>query len=212
MLPQQSSKSSDYMMVILDPGHNGKVAGKRSPDGRLREYRWAREVCRIIENQLDSLGIRHQRTTYIREDEGPEIGLLKRCIRANEIAKNNPKEKIIFLSIHVNADRGEGWTNSNGWSVFVSPRASSESKKLASLTANHARQEGLRVRTQETGKLYWKANLTVLGKTSMPAILVENLFMTNKKEVEFLLSDNGKQTLANIMVKGICDYFEIIYE
>ena len=39
------------MLVILDPGHAAGVAGKRSPDGRLREYKWAREITGMLEKE-----------------------------------------------------------------------------------------------------------------------------------------------------------------
>ena len=35
--------------VLLDCGHGSNVAGKCSPDNRLREYRWVRELASLIE-------------------------------------------------------------------------------------------------------------------------------------------------------------------
>ena len=46
----------------------------------------------------------------------------------------------------------------------------------------------------------------------MPAVLVENMFQDNKSDVEFLTSAEGKEILANIMIKGICDYFGIEFK
>lgn len=198
------------MIVILDPGHNGEVPGKRSPDGRLREYRWARELTEILEEKLDELEIRHTRTTGPEEDEGPEVGLTNRCKRANAFSKKYPKEKSIFISIHVNAAGNEGkWMSARGWSVFVSPTCSGNSKRLASLLATEAGLEHIKVRKPDPEHSYWVANFTVLTKTSMPAVLVENLFQDNLEDVKYLLSDQGKDTLSEIIIKGICDYFGI---
>lgn len=193
------------MFVILDPGHNGKVPGKCSPDRRFFEYKWVRELTKIIEKKLDNLGIKHQRTTIPEEDEGPEIGLTKRCIRANSIKCDNP----IFVSIHVNAAGADSkWHTANGWSVFVSPKGSNNSKRLATLMTGEARKTGLNVRVPMPGREYWDGNFTVLNSTKMPAVLVENLFQDNEKDVEYLESAEGKETLANIIIKGILSYYE----
>lgn len=45
------------MKVILDNGHGRDTAGKRSPDGRLREYAYAREMARKIAQDLKRQGI-----------------------------------------------------------------------------------------------------------------------------------------------------------
>lgn len=33
------------MKVLLDNGHGAETPGKRSPDGRLQEYAYAREIA-----------------------------------------------------------------------------------------------------------------------------------------------------------------------
>lgn len=193
------------MFVILDPGHNGKVLGKCSPDKRLREYKWVRELTEIIEEKLDKLGIKHQRTTTPNEDEGPEIGLTKRCIRANAIKAENP----VFVSIHVNAAGADGkWHDAHGWSVFVSPKGSNNSKRLATLMTGEAKKTGIMVRVPKPGQEYWDGNFTVLNKTRMPAVLVENLFQDNRDDVEYLESAEGKDVLSDIIIKGILEYYE----
>ena len=42
----------------------------------------------------------------------------------------------------------------------------------------------------------------------MPAVLTENLFMTNKNEVDFLLSEEGKKAIINLHVDGIVNYIK----
>lgn len=193
------------MFVILDPGHNGKVPGKCSPDLSLREYKWVRELTGIIEKKLDALGIKHQRTTDPSEDEGPEVGLTKRCTRANAMKVEKP----VFISIHINAAGSDGkWHNASGWSVFVSPKGSANSKRLATLMTGEARKTGIKVRVPQPGREYWDGNFTVLNKTNMPAILVENLFQDNESDVKYLKSDEGKNVLSDIIVKGIQKYYE----
>ena len=42
---------------MIDAGHGIDTPGKRSPDGRFREYKWNREVADILLDNLISRGI-----------------------------------------------------------------------------------------------------------------------------------------------------------
>mgnify|MGYP003524248588 FL=1 len=42
--------------------------------------------------------------------------------------------------------------------------------------------------------------------TICPAVLTENLFQDNKEDVKFLLSNEGKEIIANIHVNAILEY------
>jgi N-acetylmuramoyl-L-alanine amidase len=44
------------MIIFLDPGHGDNTPGKRSPDSKLREYRYAREIAAEVKKQLEQLG------------------------------------------------------------------------------------------------------------------------------------------------------------
>lgn len=188
------------MIVILDPGHSSKTPGKRSPDGRLLEYKWAREMIEILEKKLDLLGIQHIRTTEPSEDD-VEISLRTRCERANKI-KNS-----ILVSIHCNAASADGkWHSANGWSVFVSLNASNNSKRLAGEMKNQAVKSGIKVRVPSPKQGYWEQNLAMCRDTKMPAVLVENMFQDNVEDVNFLLSAEGKEILSNIIIDGIKNY------
>ncbi len=40
------------MIILLDAGHGESTPGKRSLDGRLREYKYCREIANEVKNQL----------------------------------------------------------------------------------------------------------------------------------------------------------------
>ena len=42
----------------------------------------------------------------------------------------------------------------------------------------------------------------------MPSVLTENLFMDNKEDVKFLLSEEGKKQIIDLHVQGIKKYIE----
>jgi N-acetylmuramoyl-L-alanine amidase len=53
---------------------------------------------------------------------------------------------------------------------------------------------------------YWPQSLYVLGNTKCPAVLTENLFQDNKDDVDYLLSEAGRHTIARLHVEGIINY------
>ena len=108
------------MKVLIDNGHGENTPGKRSPDGRLREWAYSREIADRVVSELRKKGIDAER--IVKEDT--DVPLFERCQRANAIYKETGK-KAILVSIHCNAaGSGANWMNAKGWSVFVSNNAS----------------------------------------------------------------------------------------
>jgi N-acetylmuramoyl-L-alanine amidase len=54
-----------------------------------------------------------------------------------------------------------------------------------------------------------KADFVVLRKTLMPAILVETAFISNPNEEKKLANSDFRQTVANGIARGICEYLKI---
>jgi N-acetylmuramoyl-L-alanine amidase len=72
----------------------------------------------------------------------------------------------------------------------------------------HAKAAGLKIRDDYSdGDPDKESDFYILRKTICPAVLVENLFMTNKKDYEFLLSECGQDQLSNIIVNTIKEIF-----
>lgn len=191
----------DYI-IILDNGHGENTPGKQSPDGKLREYAYAREIVKRVEKTLTELGYK----VHILVPEETDIPLNTRVKRANEIYKNNDK-KALLVSVHCNAaGSNETWLSARGWSVFVAQNASNNSKRLADCLKESADEEGLKIRLQYPNKSYWVQSLAICRDTNCPAVLTENLFQDNKEDVAFLLSEEGKQKITNLHVNGIVKY------
>ena len=51
-----------------------------------------------------------------------------------------------------------------------------------------------------------ESNFYILKYTKCPAVLTENFFQDNKEDVEYLLSQQGKETVARIHICGIIKY------
>lgn len=190
------------MKVLIDNGHGENTPGKCSPDGRLREWFYTREIADKVVAGLRKLGIDAER--IVKEDT--DVPLSERCRRANAIYKETGK-KAILISIHCNAaGSGALWMNARGWSVFVSNNASASSKKLATSLCEVAGSMKLQVRRPAPKQPYWEQNLAICRDTNCPAVLTENFFQDNKDDVEYLLSPVGKQAIVQIHVEGIIKY------
>lgn len=187
------------MLVLIDNGHGKDTAGKRSPDGRLREYAYTREIAARLEQALKERGIEAIRIT----PEENDISLAERCRRANRYGA----DEVILVSIHCNAAGADGkWHDARGWSAYVSRNASKKSKELACRLIDAAEKEGVKVRRYSQDEPYWTQNLAICRDTNCPAVLTENLFQDNREDVDYLLSEKGKQTIVELHMEGIMAY------
>ena len=192
------------MKILIDNGHGVDTAGKRSPDGRLREYEYAREIALRLEKELKARGYDAERIVT----EESDIPLSERVKRANRIYADTGK-KAILVSIHCNAAGADGkWHDARGWGAYISQNASKNSKALACCLIDAAGEKGLKVRRYSPDEPYWTQSLAICRDTNCPAVLTENLFQDNKADVDYLLSEEGKSAITALHVNGIIKYIE----
>ena len=190
------------IIVLIDNGHGENTPGKCSPDKKLLEYKWTREIAnrllqKLIENNINAILI---------TPELYDVSLSERVRRVNSYYKQNNK-KAILISIHNNAAGSDGqWHNATGWMVFVSQNASNKSKLLAQCLYKQAEHLDLKGNRYVPKEKYWTQSLAICRDTNCPAVLTENLFQDNKENVEFLLSENGKEIIVELHYRGILDY------
>jgi N-acetylmuramoyl-L-alanine amidase len=169
---------------IIDNGHGKLQAGKRSPvlaDGRqLLEYKFNRNVAVALMRMLKEGG--YSFTDLVPNVESVGSYLTERIVKANSV--NTPLPEI-FVSIHANAS-GNGWSSANGLETWYFI-ASTKSKRIASEFQRQLMEElGLTDRGIRAHKQASKA-FRVLRETTMPAVLTENGFYSNRDEVKKLL-------------------------
>lgn len=205
---EEKDFESDYI-VCLDSGHGKDVAGKMSVDGTLREWQWARDIKYRLAESLENKRIA---LCFDVNPEDTEPGLTVRANRANAVYDKNNK-KAIFVSIHVNAaGNGQQWMNARGWSIWTS-KGQTESDKLADYIWKEADKiftpQGLTMRKDTSdGDYDYESNFTVLTKTKSAAVLIENFFMDNKLDMEYLLSESGKEDVVEALTNGIEIYLK----
>ena len=193
------------MKILIDNGHGVNTSGKQSPDGRLREYAYAREIAKRVVNCLRCRGYDAER--IVTEDE--DISLSMRCKRVNDICRKLGSKNVMVVSIHNNAAGADGkWHNARGFSAHVGLNASARSKKLAAFLWDEAIRLDLKGNRAVPVERYISQNLAICRDTLCAAVLTENLFYDNKDDMEFLLSEEGKQKITELHVNSIINYIK----
>lgn len=191
------------MKILIDNGHGSNTKVKRSPDGRLMEYAYTREIAELVVSELLKKGIDAER--IVREEV--DISLQERCRRVNKYKAN----EAILVSIHCNAaGSGTEWMAARGWEAWTSI-GKTKADALATCLYEAADEAGLKTRKDITdGDPDKEGGFYILKHTVCPAVLTENLFQDNKEDVAFLLSEEGKQKIVNLHVNGIINFIKTL--
>lgn len=194
--------------LLLDNGHGDPplTGGKCSPDKTILEYYWARDMVQRIARKARAAGI----PVEIIVPEKSDIILKTRTNRVNAMCRANGGSKnCVLISVHINAAGGDGkWHDARGWCGFVAPNASANSKRLARILWEHADRAGLRGNRCVPAERYWVKSLAMCRDTNCPAVLTENLFMDNRADAEYLKSESGKETIADLHIAAIKEYIK----
>ncbi|MBR5198898.1 MAG: N-acetylmuramoyl-L-alanine amidase [Bacteroidales bacterium] len=204
------------MKILIDNGHGIQTKGKRSPNGKLLEYAYTRELARRIVSILQSRG--YDSELLVPEDD--DIPLSERVRRANEICLTYEPScptptghpNVILISLHLNA-AGDGtkWMNATGWSCYTC-KGQTESDRLADCLYKAAEQilknQIIRTDYARDGDPDWEENFYILRHTQCPAVLTENFFMDSRSDLEYLQSRAGKQAVVDTHVVGIMEYLD----
>lgn len=206
-------------LIVLGTAHRLREPGKCSPDGKLKECVWSRQICSEIATKLRAYGykveIDYEPLDLERSMWSPNVTternreLAMRVNYVNELCRQNGAKNVLYVSIHINAAGSDNkWHDASGWQVCVSPKASVGSKLLANCLFERAEKAGLKCRKPQAFQNYWPQSLYVLNNTNCPAVLTENLFQDNKKDAEYLLSGVGIHTIVRLHMEGIISYIE----
>lgn len=195
--------------IEIDNGHGIKSL-KGSPDGRLKEWKYAREIAREVVKRLKADG--YDAELLVPEDA--DISLGERCNRVNAICDRLGTKNVCLVSIHCNAappDDGK-WHNARGWEAWTSV-GQTHGDKLADCLYDAAEKTlrplipNVSIRTDNTdGDRDKESNFAILRGSKCAACLTENLFQDNTEDVDWLLSLCGRDAIVRLHVEGIKTY------
>ncbi len=192
-------------LFILDNGHGGLVdghyvtPGKRSPDfgdGVYFEGVGNREIVSRIAQGLSKLGIDH----HILVPEQEDISLQERVQRANGIHRKHGNT--MLTSVHSDAFKNP---EANGWATWTS-RGYTPADSFAEIFYEEAElilcSRTIR-KDKSDGDNDYEAGFYMCTKTEMPSVLTENGFMTNLQDYRLLMSEGGKNLIAQLHINAI---------
>ena len=206
------------MKILIDNGHGHNTPGKRSPDGKFIEATYNREIAKRIVAELQNKG--YDAELLVPEEE--DISLNERVRRVNAACSASSScpaptghPNVILISIHVNAaGNGSKWMNATGWSCYTC-KGQTESDRLADCLYKAAEQilknQVIRTDYARDGDPDWEENFYILRHTLCPAVLVEQFFMDNKKDLAYLNSDEGKRNLVDVIVGGLEAFYSLSF-
>ncbi|SHI89123.1 N-acetylmuramoyl-L-alanine amidase [Clostridium amylolyticum] len=170
--------------ICVDAGHGGKDPGACGNGRQEKDY--TLKLALGLGSQLQQHGIN---VIYTRTDDR----FLELYERA-DISNNNSCD--YFISQHVNSGGGYGLET---FAYLTSNKGKEFAKAIQnSMVAN-------RVATRDRGVK--TANFAVLRKTKCPAILIENHFIDNAADMEFL--DANLKKIIELQAKAILDFIGI---
>jgi len=192
--------------VILDNGHGQETPGKRSPvwtgGNQLFEYEFNRDVVNRVSLALNKAGIKSTRLV----PELHDVSITERIVRANRIiaAANKDGYQCILISVHANAGGGTGFEVLTSVGKTRSDDLAEIFYQLAETV--YLKNFPMRRDTADGDSDKETDHVSILPKTMCPAALTENLFMDTLKDCTLLLSDSGRQAIADMHVEAVKVY------
>jgi N-acetylmuramoyl-L-alanine amidase len=126
-------------------------------------------------------------------------------LRRAGVAKKKSPGGCIYLSIHSDAMPDGSHGKGSGFSIYTSKGQTASDvigQIFCGMYADKLKQFRFR-QDRSDGDADMEEDFYVLRKTTCPALLVENLFFDNRREAEFLLSEEGRQTIAEALFTSI---------
>lgn len=177
-------------IVVIDPGHGGSDPGTTSITKKYEKYY--------------NLALALKVQAALQKEPGIEVIMTRETdvypTRSERVKLANDLNADIFISIHGNSATAS--PQASGTETFYYQRASS--KELATIVHKHlVGAMGLKDRGVSN------ASFQVIRETTMPAILLETGFLSNKTDEEAMSSESIQNKAAQAIVDGIKEYLKL---
>jgi N-acetylmuramoyl-L-alanine amidase len=171
-------------LVCIDPGHGGVDSGAIA--NGIDEKDVNLDISLRARSLLEARGFR----VVMTRETDVEVSLARRCAIANGAGA------VALVSIHNNAPPpdDEGTTT-------YRYRSSEQAGRLGALVQNEV---VTRIRRPDRGVR--EKSLYVLRNVSMPAVLLEGVFLTSTTEARLILDPGFRQKMAEGVAAGVEDY------
>lgn len=194
LLPLMEKRSFPIRKIVLDPGHGGHDKGAVSADG-IMEKDLNLQLASAIAEELEKCGfevlLTRQDDRFLTLDERPAFAA--------------EKQADIFISIHHNASKN---TDAYGSEVFLLKSENEEENKriISSWHPAFAIAKELTVANFSTSRGVKTARFKVLRLSTIPAILIEAGFVSNKDEVKKLADPVHQKVFAKLTARALLSF------
>ncbi len=182
-------KSSTKKLIVIDAGHGGKDPG--AVGNGLEEKEVILDVSLRAQKLLENAGYQ----VLLTRSDDTFVELAERSAFANRHKAD------AFISVHANSATN---TQANGTETYWNTTHSGpESKKLAEEI-----QKSLIQKLGTFDRGVKQGNFSVIRSATMPSVLVELAFISNKKDAEMMAKDDFRQKSAEAIVEGVLKFFK----
>ena len=212
---RQRKKPPKANVLIVDPGHGGRLPGAISKCGRWREKDINLAVARYLREWVHERSFKEKLNLipFATRSMDNHMSLKERTDFANESVRAYGPPKAVFVSIHTNARPMRGKHGIEFETYYY--KGSGEGWKLASFIQESLLRlklfdipildRGVKV-GERMGKDGEMKPFYVLRHTAMTAALVELGFISDPEEAEVLSMPKNQERMASAILDGVVKY------
>lgn len=202
---------SDFT-IFLDPGHGFSDDGTLSPSGigNINESETVLDIGLKVKEILLKKGFNVVLSRETNYDKRQEDELFK--LRNEERVKNAENINAdIYVSLHVDAldEKIRGFEEVNGYTIYYCDNEVKKSENIELLAkcimdsfVKETNVSKIQIKSMETDEAFY-----VVNHTTMPSVLFELGYCTNKEDAKRLADEKWKVKAANGISNGILEYF-----
>lgn len=183
-------------VIVVDAGHGSRAVGavKREVMEKNINLDIVLQLKNLLDESSESIGVYYTRLN----DTNPTLD--QRVQLANKVDAD------LFISVHNNSSRGGNFSSVSGTQVMYSESDDSElsSKRLAEICLKNVVEE---FGSNNKG-LIRGDRIYIIRTSKVPVALVEVGFMSNKEELEKLISEEYQRKAAQGIYNAIFEAFE----
>lgn len=200
-----NTNATNVYKIMIDPGHGGKDSGAEK--GHVVESKVTLDISKKLKSCLEDKSYEVELTrvsdTSLYMLSNIEGTMQKKELDARTNIINNSKAKI-FISIHVNSY--PEYPNMSGSIVYFNPSIP-ESRKLANFIQEQLNGISI-INIKRDSHNSQEADFYMLKNSTIPGVLVETGFITNKSDRRLLTLDSFKSQIAKAITDGIENYIQ----
>ena len=179
--------------IIIDNGHGIETRGKCSPDGRLREWMWTRQIARRLAGELGRRGI----VSHLLVPGDGDVALAERVRMVNALCRT--EEGCVLVSLHSNASgMGDAWGRRRAGAPLWHRAQARRRGTSPVLLTRRAFAAGLAGNRSLPPDSYYEGNLAICTRTRCPAVLGPRTCSTTIRLTWNTCSPEGQKTIVDI--------------